>query len=125
MAAETVARIVAGANPDHVELIVNGLAIDEYRRRGRETPTGLLDAVEPPDADLLPRVHDLTPETDEFRTGFDLALRALPEPERDAFILTDLRGLDQREAGDVLGTSQPTVHRRAEAARFYLAKELA
>lgn len=125
VAGETLARIAAGADPTNAGLIVNGLAIDEYRRRGREIPYGLMNQDEPIDTDHLPRVQALTPRTSEFRTDFDRAVRALEDDERDALILTDLRGLSQREAADVLETSQPTVQRRAEAARDFIRKETA
>jgi len=53
------------------------------------------------------------------------SLLKLNGEERDAWILTELRGLTVREAADVLGTSFKTIHRRAEAARNYMQKELA
>lgn len=125
VAGETLARIAAGAQPGHAGLIVNGLAIDEYRRRQREVPFGFLDGVEPPDADHLPRVQLLTSRADTFRVDFDRAVRALPADERDALILTDLRGLTTREAGTVLDTSHTTVRTRAEAARNFIRLEVA
>jgi len=107
---------------------VNGLLIDHYRtdshRREHEIPSGLGNV----DGDLaLTSVdpHTLTLEDVEFRHDFDLALRNLDEDQRDAFIVTELRGLTEREAADVLDTSQPTVHRRAEAARNQLREEIA
>lgn len=59
-----------------------------------------------------------------FRADFDRAFRALPEEQRIAFALTELRGLTERETADVLGVNQSTVNRRCEAARTYLQKEL-
>ena len=60
----------------------------------------------------------------ELSTTLNDSLRVLGQEERDAFILTELRGLTEREAADVLDSSQPTVHRRAEAARNYIRREL-
>lgn len=60
----------------------------------------------------------------ELSTTLNDSLRVLGQDERDAFILTELRGLTEREAADVLDSSQPTVHRRAEAARNYIRREL-
>lgn len=65
-----------------------------------------------------------TIETAILRADFVRAFRALPRPEAEAFALVELRGLTQIEAADVLGVSQPTVHRRCEAARTHLRKEL-
>jgi RNA polymerase sigma factor (sigma-70 family) len=80
---------------------------------------------DPENFDSLGGASALTFEDAEFRYDFDLAVRGLPENERDAFIVTELRGLSEREAADVLDTSQPTVHRRAEAARNQLREEIA
>lgn len=48
------------------------------------------------------------------------SLRTLSQEERDAFILTELRGLPVRDAALVIGTSKDTVHRRAEVARNFV-----
>jgi RNA polymerase sigma factor (sigma-70 family) len=60
----------------------------------------------------------------ELSATLNDSLHRLDAQARDAFILTELRGLTEREAADVLDTSQPTVHRRAEAARNYIREEL-
>jgi DNA-directed RNA polymerase specialized sigma24 family protein len=114
----------------HLGLIVHGLAVDEYRFRGRFIPAGLAedlaeDLEEALEADQLPHVQLLTHEADTFRRRFDSGVRALPSAERDAYILTDLRGLTEREACLVLGVSQMTVNRRAENARHFLRLEIA
>lgn len=127
-------------SPKSIEALVNAeaksLRRDTLRRLQRETPIGLEpeihDAVHPPvqpyrpgmAADVLATPRALTLEAAEFHADFDRAVRALPGPERDAFILTELRGLDQREAAAVLGVSQPTVHRLATAALDRIRKEL-
>lgn len=61
----------------------------------------------------------------QFPTTFDQSLRDLDDDDRDAFILTDLRGLPSREAADLLDTSHMTVQRRADRARFTLREEIA
>jgi RNA polymerase sigma factor (sigma-70 family) len=104
-------------------------AIDQYRalatRRGTETPVGLLPELEAIEADQLAHVEPYTYERHSFAGGFDAALRRLESDEQGAYILTELRGLTQREAADVLDMSQPTVHRRAEVARHTVRKEIA
>lgn len=104
-----------------VTVIAYGLAVDEYRRG--ESPAGLgMD-------DQLGALLDARAVSDfeaaEFDVLFDSGVRALEDEQRDAFILTDLRGLTVREAAGVLRTSYPTVHRRAEVARTLLREELA
>jgi len=59
-----------------------------------------------------------------FEGDFDQAVRDLPEEERDAYILTELRGLSQVAAADVLGVSQPTMSRRLDAARDFIREEI-
>lgn len=131
-------RAEAGHAPDARLLtkIVNDLLIDFYRRKRPEVPVGdatRIDAVLYPDDPEIRSLErrtkveynaPLTPEVMEFRVGFDQALRALPEDERDAFILTDVRGLTTREAADVLAVDHSTVVRRAQAARNTLREEL-
>lgn len=60
-----------------------------------------------------------------FPAAFDNSVRELDESERDVLILTDLRGLTDREAADVLGTSRMTIHRRRDRARQILREEIA
>lgn len=50
-------------------------------------------------------------------------LAAVTELDRQAWILTEMRGLTHREAAPLLGVDHTTVHRRAERARTNL-KEL-
>ena len=108
--------------PALLGVIVNGMVQDYFRSTGsrrREEPAGLAH-----DLAELADSRPLTYETHTFGTRFDSAVRELDPDDRDAYILTELRGLPEREAADVLGTSQPTVHRRAEAARTFVRKEL-
>jgi RNA polymerase sigma factor (sigma-70 family) len=59
-----------------------------------------------------------------FAAAFDKALRTLPEDERNAFILTDLRGLTQYEASLALNVPAHTVRNRVDRAKELLRKEL-
>jgi len=59
-----------------------------------------------------------------FGQDFDRAVRALAEPERASFILTELRGAALREAAALLGLTHPTVLARANAARALIREEL-
>lgn len=63
-------------------------------------------------------------DTALLRADLSAAIRSLPATEREAFTLTELRGLTVREAGSVLGVGKDTVARRAEAARTLLQQEL-
>jgi RNA polymerase sigma factor (sigma-70 family) len=107
--------------------IVSGLLIDHYRamdfRRANETPVGLQTEL---DDELREQrgVPTFTVDTYEFQKDFDSAIRGLDPDDRDAFIVTELRGLPVREAADVLATSKDTVHRRAEAARTIIRQEV-
>ena len=54
--------------------------------------------------------------SDSLLTG----LRQVEYLDRNAFILTELRGLTTYEAADVLGIDQSTVSRRADRARRHI-----
>lgn len=93
------------------------------RTRRQEAPIGLLtDLAELEES--LATGRGLPLSLASFPEDFDYAVRGLPESERDAFILTALRGLTTREAADVLDVSHMTVARRADAARDRLGEEL-
>lgn len=106
---------------DLVTVIAYGLAVDEYRRG--EIPAGLGDRPDQLGALLDARsVSDF--EAADFSLSHDLGLRGLDSAPRDAYILTELRGLTVREAAGVLDTPRNTVHRRAEAARTQIKEAL-
>jgi DNA-directed RNA polymerase specialized sigma24 family protein len=98
-------------------LITHGLIVDEQRATYRRpSPVGL---------DVERGVTGLTPlSLATFADKFNEALRALPDDARDAFILTELRGLTVREAADILGVHYATVSRHSEAAITSLREEL-
>ena len=99
--------------------IAEGLAIDSFRKSHRES----LRQEKLENLGALRPVGSQEPST--FLVDFDKAVRAIPEPERAVFILTELRGLTEHEAASVLDTSQRTVNRRAANARLIVRKELA
>ena len=59
--------------------------------------------------------------SDSLHTG----LRQVEYLDRNAFILTELRGLSTYEAADVLGIDQSTVSRRADRARRHIKEMIA
>lgn len=61
----------------------------------------------------------------EFAVGLDSAIRGLPEQARDAFILTDLRGLTVREASAVMGLGKSRTDELVQSARTTIREELA
>lgn len=65
-----------------------------------------------------------TPEDVRFQDDFDSAVRSLTPKQRDAYILTDLRGLSTVEAADVLGIGQPAVSKRVSRARESIVTQL-
>lgn len=88
-----------------------------------EIPVGLTEDVL--DAAAKGGLGFLTQEQAQFPATFDASVRGLEDSEFDAFVLTDLRGLSNREAADVLGTSHTTITRRRESARLALREEIA
>lgn len=117
-------RLSEGVPADGLEalvpIIAYGLAVDEYRRG--EIPAGLGQ-----ESDWLGHLianQALTLEQDEFATAFDAGVRGLTEDDFAAFTLTDLRGLPERTAAGLLGTSQKTVNRRRGSARNFLREEI-
>jgi len=59
--------------------------------------------------------------SDSLLTG----LRQVEYLDRNAFILTELRGLSTYEAADILGIDQSTVSRRADRARRHIKEMIA
>lgn len=103
--------------------IQQGLLIDTVREKDRHPVVSFEEHLS--DQDSLGAESFLSIEDAPFPGDFDQAVRDLPEEERAAFILTELRGLTVREAADVLGTSKSDVDRRVSSARTSIRKELA
>jgi DNA-directed RNA polymerase specialized sigma24 family protein len=110
-------------DPDPSRGIISGLVVDFWRAGGCELPKApeeIEDIVDSGRGTLM--FPPLQPTG--FPDAFDGALRELGEPERDAFILTDLRGLSEQAAGALVGVSQPTISRRRTAAITSIREEL-
>jgi RNA polymerase sigma factor (sigma-70 family) len=128
VAAEAMGRLVLGGKTrQQFTLIVHGLSVDALRKLGRETPWDISDGRwhEEHAEDLLHLSQPLTFEQVEFRADFDRAVRALDEDDRQAFLLTEVRGLSTREAAPLLNVSDRTVARRAENARAQIKEAIA
>lgn len=120
--AEAFTRLAADpVEPNEVILARKAWSIvtDELRRAEAGPDFVSLESERSGVADSFPSI-----ESAMFRADFDLAFRALPRESAEAFALTELRGLSQCEAADLLDVNQATVSRRAEAARLTLKKEL-
>jgi RNA polymerase sigma factor (sigma-70 family) len=65
-----------------------------------------------------------TPETLRFTRVHDDAVRSLTPKQRNAYVLTQLRGLSYAEAGDVLGILKPTIAKQVQTARESIAAAL-
>lgn len=117
IASEAFTRMVdeGGDDPAVLYRKAQSLAVDLWRR-GYSTDEGLTTHNTP---------SVTFEQAAELRVDLIRALDALPADERQAFALTELRGLTEREAASLLGVSQKTVNRRAEKARLTLREELA
>jgi len=103
-------------------LILHGLVTDSIRQAARRPETLSLEQIQ---EQQLPSGDTFLPiDQASLPTDFDVAVRGLPAPERDAFILTELRGLTVREAAEVLGISKSSVDRLDTAARATVREEL-
>ncbi len=95
------------------------------RNRARESAIGLIpelnDVAYPSEE---PRSRGLKFSLASFPEDFDAAVRGMSETQRETFILTDLRGLDQTEVAELLDVDQSTVSRRLDSARARVRREL-
>lgn len=95
---------------------------DELRRRGRRSASSLEVALEeglpePADSDPLPEASVLS---GELRRRLESALRALPEEQRLAIVLSDVEGLDYAEIAATMSCSLGTVKSRIARGRARL-----
>jgi RNA polymerase sigma-70 factor (ECF subfamily) len=98
--------------------IVRNCAIDAYRKTRKETVTaegdhtihGDLTSVDPPDQEDRARIND--------------AIRRLPMPLREPFVVIEILGFTYEEAAAVLGTRIGTIKSRMHRARAALMEAL-
>jgi RNA polymerase sigma factor (sigma-70 family) len=105
------------------------IAIDKLRQRDQrgEVLAGGVDLEHWGDSEVGRGRYDGVADIREAEARADLtrALADLDPSDREAWALTELRGLTTYEAAEVLGVSQPTASRRAERARLSLKGDLA
>lgn len=118
VADEAFARL-KGTDPSPGQLWQTAWHVEQELRRRHSRDTYLEEQAGILSGRAIPSI-----DTAILRADFDRAFRALPREQAEAFALVELRGLTQLEAADVLGVSQPTVHRRCEAARSRLKEAL-
>ncbi len=92
-------------------LITRNTIIDHYRARKETTGVPESLPVEPPENDL---------EMEELKAAFRRMLYSLPEPYRDALVLTEFEGLTQKELAERLGISLSGAKSRVQRGREQL-----
>ena len=97
-------------------LIARNAIVDHYRARKptAELPESLPAPDEP---------HD-DPEFDGLKAAFRRMIHSLPDPYRDALVLTEFQGLSQKELAHRLGISLSGAKSRVQRARALLKKDL-
>lgn len=95
--------------------IARNAIIDHYRTR---RPTGEM----PADPPAEPETKD--DEIEELKVSFRRMIHSLPEPYRNAIVLTELEGLTQQELADRLGISLSGAKSRVQRGRAQLKKML-
>jgi RNA polymerase sigma-70 factor (ECF subfamily) len=91
-----------------IYLIARNAVVDHYRTRKEtsEVPESL--PAEPAEKD---------PEIEGLKASFRRMIYSLPEPYRDALVLTELEGLTQKELAERLGISVSGAKSRVQRAR--------
>ena len=113
------ARLDRLEDPDKLEswvyLIARNAVIDHYRTR-KET-TGIPESLpaEPPEND---------PEMEGLKAAFRRMIYSLPDPYRDALVLTAFEGLTQKELARRLGVSLSGAKSRVQRGRAQLKQML-
>jgi RNA polymerase sigma-70 factor (ECF subfamily) len=96
-------------------LITRNAIIDHYRTRKETTEVPESLPAEPPENDM---------EMDELKAAFRRMIYSLPEPYRDALVLTEFEGLRQKELAKRLGISLSGAKSRVQRARAQLKQML-
>lgn len=98
-----------------IYLIARHAVIDHYRKRKEtvELPETLADEHEPESPDL-----------DALKAAFRRLIHTLPDPYREAVVLTELEGLTQKELAQRLGISLSGAKSRIQRGRRHLKKML-
>lgn len=98
-----------------IYLIARNAIIDHYRTRKK--------TVEVPDT-LSAEPEATDGEIEELKASFRRMIYSLPEPYRDAIVLTELNGLTQQELANRLGISLSGAKSRVQRARALLRQML-
>ena len=96
-------------------LIARNAIIDHYRTRKETTEVPESLPAEPPEND---------PEMEGLKAAFRRMIYSLPEPYRDALVLTEFDGLTQKELAERLGISLSGAKSRVQRGREKLKEML-
>jgi len=96
-------------------LVARNAIIDHYRTRKKTTAVSEAFPTEPPESDL---------EMEELKILFRRIVYGLPEPYRDALVLTEFEGLTQEELAKRLGISLSGAKSRVQRGRELLKERL-
>jgi RNA polymerase sigma-70 factor (ECF subfamily) len=98
-----------------IYLIARNAIIDHYRTQK--------DTVEVPET-LLAESEPESGETEELKASFRRMIYSLPEPYRDALVLTEFEGLTQQQLANRLGISLSGAKSRVQRGREQLKQML-
>ncbi|MCA9612218.1 MAG: sigma-70 family RNA polymerase sigma factor [Sandaracinus sp.] len=101
-----------------VNRVARHVVVDHHRARGRR-PSEVGEASEDVVAEEPVELFDGTPEA-ELAGYVAIFVAALPSPYREALTLTELEGLSQTEAAEMLGVSPSTMKSRVQRGRVKL-----
>ncbi len=96
-------------------LMARNAIVDHYRMRKETTEVPESLPAEPP-------AHDV--ELEDLKAAFRRMIYSLPEPYRDALVLTEFEGLTQKEMAGRLGISLSGAKSRVQRAREKLKQKL-
>ncbi len=98
--------------------IANHVLVDHYRKKGRLQPEAEFGEHLP---DIDPQLND---RTREFSACLLPMIQGMPEPYREALLLTELGGLSQKELAERLGISYSGAKSRVQRGREKLRDRL-